>query len=91
MIIWSYKVYYSSNLSKVVSCVMATGVLQLCASSVRASLQRLTVGPNKIALLFQEGTDLIINCAKYGSNWKSFAIWARVTFFGTPLRCSQPA
>ena len=33
--------------------------------------------PNEITLPFEEGTDLIINCARNESNQISFAIWLR--------------
>ena len=47
----------------------------------RLSLHCIAVEPSKITLPFKEGTDLIINCAMYGSNRILFAIWVRVMYF----------
>ena len=63
---------------------MAIGALQLCTSSVRVSLQRLTEGLNKIVLPFQEGTLTVPSMVAIGHRlpsgrewrfWYSFAVF----------------
>ena len=50
-------------------------------ASAELTEYHLTMEPYEITLPFEEGTDLIINCARNESNQISFAIWLRSTNF----------